>query len=96
MSKVRAVMITTYDNPYDPSVEFDKWYQFDIAHGYNSCGLLSRFAITSNGFSDADNDAAIERAIDEIVELHNNKVYKKLVVEIDEEPYVDPSPMDVD
>lgn len=80
MANNRSVYLTTFDNPYDPSKDFMPWYQYDIAHGYNSCGLLSRFAITSNGFSDADNDAAIERAIDEIVDLHNGSIYKKLVV----------------
>ena len=38
MEKYREAMLTTIDNPYNPFTEFDKWYMYDVEHGYNSCG----------------------------------------------------------
>ena len=40
--------ITTFDNPYDPFDNFNSWLMFDMDKGYNSCGLLDRFAKTSD------------------------------------------------
>lgn len=72
-----AAALTTYDNPYDPFKEFDKWFLFDIVGGYNSCGYLARIARTSEQLTEAENLNEIERAIDEIV-LLNPILYKKV------------------
>lgn len=63
-------MLTTIDNPYNPFVDFDSWYAFDSAKGYNSCSLLSRIANTSDQLSDFENSAEINRAIDEICSIN--------------------------
>ena len=60
-------MLSTIDNPYDPFDNFDEWYRFDEDNGYHTCGLLGRIAKTSDDLSDADNDSAINAAIDEII-----------------------------
>lgn len=65
-----AVYLTTTDNPFDPSEDFDRWFQYDEEHGYHSCSYLARIARTSDNFSDHDNDLALERAIDEIVRFN--------------------------
>lgn len=70
--------LTTIDNPFDPFDDFDKWYAFDIAHGYDSCGYLARIARTSDKFSDEDQEREIQRAIDEIVRLNINGMYTKV------------------
>lgn len=70
--------LTTIDNPFDPFDDFDKWYAFDIAHGYDSCGYLARVAKTSDKFSEEDQEKEIQRAIDEIVKLNINGMYKKV------------------
>lgn len=72
-----AAALTTYDNPYDPFKEFDKWFLFDIVGGYNSCGYLARIARTSEQLTEDENLNEIERAIDEIV-LLNPILYKKV------------------
>ena len=59
--------LSTVDNPYDPCDEFDKWFAFDTEKGYNSCGLLERFANTADDLSDEDNRIEINEAIDTIV-----------------------------
>lgn len=74
-------MLTTFDNPYDPFTEFSKWYVFDTVHGYDCCGYIGRMAQTSPGFTDGENNRAIEDAIDNLLEadfLHRyRKVYDK-------------------
>ena len=61
----KSVMLTTVDNPFNPFEDFENWYRFDVDHGYGTCEFLSRIAITSPEFSDADNFEIIEDAIDE-------------------------------
>lgn len=73
-----ACMLSTIDNPFDPFDDFDSWYQFDCAKGYNSCAYLARIALTSDQFSDAENDKEVERAIDEIIKYDFMNIYKKV------------------
>lgn len=73
-------MLTTNDNPFDPYNQFDSWFMFDVDNGYNSCGLLDRVARTSDSLTDGENDAEIERAIDEIIKYDPLNVYKKVPV----------------
>lgn len=73
-----AVAITTVDNPYDPLNNFSEWLMYDIDNGYNSCGLLDRFAKTSDAMSDAENAKEIERAIDEIIKYDPFNIYRKV------------------
>lgn len=63
-------MLTTIDNPFNPFVDFDAWFEFDSSKGYNSCSLLSRIANTSDQLSDFENSKEINRAIDEICEIN--------------------------
>ena len=70
--------LTTADNPYDPFKQFVPWFLFDTEKGYNSCDYLGRIAKTSDSFSDEENDAEIERAIDEIIKLDFTNNYRKV------------------
>lgn len=74
--------ITTFDNPFDPFDNFDSWLMFDMDKGYNSCGLLDRFAKTSDTLSEEENIEEIERAIDEIILYDPLNIYKKVKREI--------------
>ena len=80
-----VVMLTTIDNPYDPFTQWDQWFNWDVLHGYNSCGLLARIAHTSDGISEADNRLEIENAIDEIINFDALKVFKKVKKSINDE-----------
>lgn len=56
-------MLTTVDNDYDPFTQFDEWKTFDEqVLGYCTCGLIDRYALTSNELSDEENDKEIKRA----------------------------------
>lgn len=71
-------MLTTVDNPYNPFTQFDEWYAFDVASGYNSTSYLARITYTSPELSEADQSVAIENAIDEIVSENVNGMYRKV------------------
>lgn len=71
-------MLTTVDNPYNPFTDFDEWYAWDARAGYHTPAYLARIVRTSHELSDADDDVAVESAIDEIVEHNLLGVYKKL------------------
>ena len=72
------VMLTTFDNPYDPFDEFVPWFLFDIEKGYYSCSLLARIARSSEEFSIAEDKAETERAIDEIIDHDFLNIYTKV------------------
>lgn len=62
-------MLTTFDNPYDPFTNFDRWWKEDLRLGHDCCGTLARNAMTSEVFSDEVNQKIINEAMKEIVEL---------------------------
>ena len=69
----RAVLrlaLTTEDNPYDPFDEFEEWFNFDVTQGYHTCAYLARVTTTSTDLTEADQLAATNEAIEEILELN--------------------------
>lgn len=70
------VALTTFDNPYNPFTQFNKWFLFDTEKGYNSCAYLARIARTSEEFTEEENEQEIERAIDSSHESDNTNGYR--------------------
>ena len=77
-------MLTTVDNPYSPFDEWDAWFQFDLAAGYNTPGLLARIAKMSHEISEKDLDLAIMSAIDEIVRENVSGVHRKISKDVED------------
>lgn len=75
-----AVFLTTIDNPFNPSTQWDDWLRYDEDKGYHSTSYLARIVKTSDELSSSDNILAIEEAIDEICALNLLGLYTKLVV----------------
>ncbi len=71
-------MLTTIDNPFDPFTEYDQWDAWDQDAGYYSAAFLARIVITSADLSEADQDVAIENAIDEIVRENVSGMHTKV------------------
>ena len=70
--------LTTVDNPYNPFTQFDSWFLFDTEKGYNTCGYLARISKTSDTLSDEENEAQVQKAIDEIIKYDFNNIYKRV------------------
>ena len=66
---MRAVAITTTDNPYDVFDEFEEWFAYDERHGYHTCAYLDRSCYTSESLSDEENLRNIEDGIDSILQF---------------------------
>lgn len=60
-------MLSLATNPYDPFQQYDLWIQFDHHEGYDTAGLLARTVSTSDALSEADQDLAVEQAIESIL-----------------------------
>jgi len=82
---MNIAMLTTEDNPFDPFDQWDEWFAFDSRHGYHTPGYLARIVRTSDDLSYADQHRANEIAIDEIIEEHGGRFYKKVTREMDAE-----------
>lgn len=72
------IMLTTFDNPYDPFDNFVEWFLFDVQKGYNTCSYLARIARSSEEFSVIEDKKETERAIDEIINHDFLNIYKKV------------------
>ena len=71
-------ILTTKDNPFDPSTQFTSWFMFDIEKQYNCCGIVARLARTSNKLSDEENAMELDRAIDRFLAIEPTRNYKKV------------------
>lgn len=71
-------MLTTVDNPFNPFTDFDEWNVFDQSLGYNTLSVLARVIVTSDELPDADQQAAYDQAVDEIVQENIIGVWRKV------------------
>lgn len=71
-------MLTTVDNPHNPFTHYDEWHQWDTAAGYFTSEFLARIVRTSDELSEADQDLALELAIDEVVRENVLGIYRKV------------------
>ena len=76
------VMLTTYDNPFNPFEQFSSWFLFDVEKGYNTCSYLGRIVNLSDDLSEQEEAEEVERAIDEIIKYDFMNVYKKVKKEV--------------
>jgi len=70
-------MLSTYDNPFNPFTEFERWWKEDLSLGHDCCGTLARTANTSDYYSDEKNQEEVYAAINYIVEQEPT-IYKKV------------------
>ena len=78
-------MLSTVDNPFNPFRNFKEWHQWDTNAGYHTLSYLARITITSDELSDADQEEALDSAIDEIIRENPFGVHIKVTAD-DEAP----------
>lgn len=61
------VMLTTYDNPFNPFTQFDAWWKEDLRLGHDCCGTLAKESLTNDVDSDSLNERVILETIDRLV-----------------------------
>lgn len=71
----KAHMLSTSDNPWNPWTHFKEWLAHDMRAGHHSLAYLARITVSSDELSEADQDLAVEQAIEEIVRIHNGELY---------------------
>lgn len=73
-------MLTTVDNPYSPVKDFDEWNAWDMMTGYHTLSFLARIIVTSDELSEADQELAVDMAIEEIVRENVNGMYRMVPI----------------
>lgn len=72
-------MLSLASNPHDPFVDYDSWKKFDRLEGFDTDGFLARLISSSDALSPADQDLAVEQAIDHVLENPSFRgLYKKV------------------
>lgn len=84
--KVIATALTTIDNPWSYFNDFDNWLAYDLANGYDSCGITARIAHVTDDMSTIEARAETERAIKEFCLSDPIALYTYEQKEIDYEP----------
>ena len=64
----KECMLTTFDNPFDYFNDFTSWLLYDKENHYNTCEFLARFVVLEEGMTQKEENEAVERAIDYIIE----------------------------
>jgi hypothetical protein len=81
VSDKKKDMWISYDtNPYNPFSQFDDWYAWDMAFGFDICGLIAKEAPTSaENLTDMENDELIDEAIHIVLDKYEESLGLKLV-----------------
>lgn len=61
-------MLTTFDNPFNPFVDFSSWYMFDCEKQHNTCGRLARLAKLDSEMTEKEVNTEKERVMDFIIQ----------------------------
>lgn len=75
---MKAVALTTIDNPWNPFTNFRDWYNFDESHDYKSCSIVARLARTTDDMTPSEELKEIERAINSFIEADPTGTYIKV------------------
>lgn len=78
----KEYLLSTDDNPYSPFDEFDRWYEFDTYHNYNSLEYIDRIAQTNPNDSEEERSRKVNEAIDQIIKFNPLNIYRKVSKEM--------------
>lgn len=75
------VMVTTYDNPWNPFTDWVKWWNYDQIHGYKTWEKIDRLCKKSSRMTASEQEEAIEEAIDDLITNDFTGVFVKVTPE---------------
>jgi hypothetical protein len=81
-------MLTTVDNPHSPFDNFGAWYAYDVSSGYHTSEFLARILVDSDQLSEADQQLAVDLAIDEVVRENVLGIYRKVTKDFEDDEQV--------
>ena len=61
-----AVLISTIDNPINPFIDFDAWYDEDLRLGHDTCGTVARHMADYTDMSLKDYSVEYARVVREL------------------------------
>ena len=70
-------MLTTFDNPFNPFVDFSSWYMYDCEKNYNTSSRLARIANIDSEMTEQEKEDEMERAMNLIVKYDFEDRYVK-------------------
>lgn len=70
-------MLTTFDNPYNPFVDFVSWYMFDCEKGHNTSSRLARIADLNSEMTQKEREEEADRAMNLIVSYDEEGIFYK-------------------
>lgn len=71
-------MLTTIDNPFNPFTQFDEWFAYDNEKGYDCCGNLAKYSLSSVLMSQREEFEDRERAIQEVLDRDLLGIYMRV------------------
>lgn len=78
MDDYRKFSITTIDNPFNPFVDFDNWFLFDVEKHYYTLSKLARLSNVTDSMSSKEEAKEVERAIERLIEIDPLDLYVKV------------------
>lgn len=75
---LKAVFVTTNDNPFDYFTDFDNWFRFDLMKGYKTCERISRLCGNTSELSPFVERQAIEDACDTLLKYDFFGIWRKI------------------
>lgn len=78
MPDYRTFSISTFDNPFNPFVDFENWFLFDCEKGYYSLNKLARLSKVDDSMSAKEEAKEVERAIERLIEIDPLNLYIKV------------------
>lgn len=70
-------MLTTFDNPYNPFVDFSSWYMFDCEQGHNTSSRLARIVNIDSEMTQREIDMERDRAMNLLVKYDMEDIFFK-------------------
>lgn len=78
MNDYRTFSITTFDNPFNPFVDFDNWFLFDVEKNYYTLNKLARLSKVTDSMTSKEEANEVERAIERLIEIDPLDIYMKV------------------